>query len=76
MVQENLMYHFIYKTTNTENGKFYYGIHSTENLNDGYLGSGLLIRTAISKYGKDNFTREIISFHDTREEAFKASFIL
>lgn len=63
------MYHFIYKTTNIKNGKFYYGIHSTEDLNDGYLGSGLLIRTAISKYGKNNFTREIISFHDTREEA-------
>jgi len=63
------MYHIIYKTTNLLSRHFYYGVHSTENLNDDYLGSGKRLLNAINKYGKQNFMREIVSFHDTREEA-------
>lgn len=32
-------YHFIYKTTNLLTGKYYIGMHSTNDLNDGYLGA-------------------------------------
>lgn len=63
------MYHTIYKTTNLVNGKFYYGVHSTENLNDGYLGSGNKLKNAIKKYGKNNFKKEIIAVFDDRKEA-------
>jgi hypothetical protein len=31
-------YHFIYKTTCKVNGKFYYGMHSTDGLDGGYIG--------------------------------------
>jgi hypothetical protein len=34
-------YHYLYKTTNLINGKIYLGIHSTNNLNDGYIGNGI-----------------------------------
>jgi hypothetical protein len=61
-------YHYFYKTTNNINGKYYYGMHSTNNLDDGYKGSGVLLREAFNKYGKDNFTTEILKFFDTREE--------
>ena len=37
------MYHFVYETTNLINGKKYIGKHSTDDLNDGYLGSGKAI---------------------------------
>jgi group I intron endonuclease len=60
-------YHYIYKVTNKVNGKFYIGIHSTNNLEDGYLGSGTAIRTAIEKYGVENFGKEILEFCESRE---------
>lgn len=62
------MFYFIYKTTNLENGKYYIGMHKTNNLSDGYLGSGTLLRRAVSKYGKEKFKREILEFCSNREE--------
>lgn len=64
----NKKYYLVYKTTNLVNGKIYIGKHETDNLDDGYLGSGILIRRAIEKYGKENFKREILFECSTREE--------
>lgn len=63
------MLHLVYKTTNTINGKYYIGIHSTEDINDGYLGSGTLLGKAMRKYGRKSFQREILSEWETREDA-------
>jgi len=64
------MHHFIYKTTNSLNGKYYYGAHSTKNIDDGYLGSGVSLKKAIQKYGKENFYREIIEFCNEENEMY------
>ena len=61
------MRHIIYKVTNTINGKYYIGRHSTDNINDGYFGSGIGIKNAVAKYGIESFTKEIIA------EAFSRS---
>ena len=61
--------YIIYKTTNTLNNREYIGYHSTKDLDDGYLGSGKILEHAISKYGKDKFTKEILYEYDNREEA-------
>ena len=65
-------YHYLYKTTNMINNKFYVGMHSTSNLEDEYLGSGLRLRRSIRKYGKENFVKEILMFFKDREELVAA----
>lgn len=62
-------YHYFYKITNLINNHFYYGIHSTNNLNDGYYGSGHRLHRAYKKYGINNFFKEILKYFDNREEA-------
>lgn len=64
------MFYFLYKTTNTVNGKIYIGVHRTNDLDDGYMGSGKALRAAFRKYGKDNFVREILEFFDTPEAMY------
>jgi len=61
-------FHFIYKTTNLLSGKYYIGMHSTDSLEDGYLGSGRRLRYSINKYGKENHIREILEFCKSRNE--------
>ncbi len=61
-------YHFIYRTTNTLSGRYYIGMHSTDNLNDGYLGSGTYLKRSINKHGKENHSIEILEFLSSREE--------
>lgn len=56
----------IYLTTNIINGKKYIG-KDTKN-SPSYIGSGVLLKKAISKYGKVNFKKEIIDSASTIEE--------
>lgn len=64
-------YHYIYKTTCKITGKFYIGMHSTDNLEDGYLGSGKILGYSRKKYGDENHIREILEMSPSRE-ALKA----
>lgn len=58
------MHYLIYKTINLINGKYYIGKHQTQDLDDGYQGSGRLLGRAIKKYGRQNFVTHIIGNYE------------
>jgi hypothetical protein len=66
---KNYKYHYIYVTVNMINKKKYIGKHSTNNLEDSYIGSGKTLRKAIAKYGKQNFKKIILFCLNSVEEA-------
>lgn len=71
-----MIYRYIYKitcTTGSFKDKFYYGQHTTENLDDGYKGSGILLRKYYKKH-KNDYIKEIISFYDSEESLNKAEY--
>jgi hypothetical protein len=65
------MFFYLYKTTCLITNKYYIGVHSTKKLNDGYLGSGLQLKSSIKKYGRDNHQKEILEFLSSKEEMYK-----
>lgn len=82
---EKEKFNIVYETTNKVNGKKYVGIHTTYKLEDGYIGCGvysnrktlapMLLRNAfpkaVKKHGVENFSRKILAFFDTYEEALQ-----
>ena len=62
--------YYVYKITNLTNGKVYIGKRTHVNPEkDTYMGSGKLILAAIKKYGRQNFSKEILAVFDTENEA-------
>ena len=62
-------YHIIYKTTCLVTGRYYIGMHSTNDLNDSYLGSGVRLKRSIKKHGKEQHIREILEQLPSRQAA-------
>lgn len=71
MARKEKTIHYIYKTTCNVTGRYYVGMHSTCNDEDGYMGSGKRLRYSIRYHGKENHTREILEYCDSREELAK-----
>ncbi len=72
MVSVENSYGVIYKTINLSNNKEYIG----QTIQKGgrftsYLGSGLILKQAIKKYGKNMFSKEILEYcsHKNRTTA-------
>ena len=71
-----MIYRYIYKITCTAGSfkdKFYFGQHTTDNLDDGYKGSGRKIGNYYKKHPND-YIKEIISFYNSQEELNKAEY--
>ena len=62
MIGKEHKYHYIYKITNLKNNKYYIGMHSTFDLEDGYMGGGTRIRNSIRFHGKDVHLKEILEY--------------
>ena len=61
------MYGYIYLTTNMVNNKKYIGQHIGEFTTE-YLGSGKILKQALDKYGKENFTVALLDIANSKEE--------
>ena len=51
---------YVYIITNNINGKKYIGSSQKNYIDDKYYGSGKAIKYALKKYGKNNFTKDIL----------------
>ena len=51
---------YVYLITNIINGKKYIGSSRKSQIDENYYGSGKAIKDALKKYGKNNFTRDIL----------------
>ena len=60
-------YRYLYKITNTLTGQYYYGIHTTYNLDDGYMGSGKRLKLDQKRLGINNFKKEYIEFFNDND---------
>jgi len=69
--QQTSVHYIIYKITNLINGKIYIGCHKTNNLDDGYMGSGMRLRRSIQKHGISNFKKEIVEQCSSVDEMLK-----
>jgi len=67
MARKDVKYHYIYKITCLKNNRYYIGMHSTNNLDDGYMGGGKRIKNSVKKHGKDAHKKEILEFFENRE---------
>lgn len=64
------MFYYLYQITNAVNNKIYVGVHKTKSLDDGYMGSGKIIRSAIAKHGSSNFSKVILEYFDTSKAMY------
>jgi hypothetical protein len=63
-------FYYVYKTTCIITAKFYIGVHSTDELDDGYKGSGKILLRSIKKYGSDNHKTRILEFLSSKQEMY------
>jgi len=68
MSRKQKKYHYIYKTTCSVTNRYYIGMHSTDDLDDGYIGSGKRLWFSINYHGKENHTKEILEFCENRAQ--------
>lgn len=51
--------YYVYCVTNTVNNRKYIGSHVGD-IDDSYLGSGVILKKALQKYGRKNFVKDIL----------------
>ena len=66
------VYYYLYQITNLVNGKIYVGVHRTDNLKDGYMGSGVYLKRAQQKHGIENFEKKLLQFFENEKDMYSA----
>jgi hypothetical protein len=75
------MYYYLYEIyiadeNSTFYNHYYYGKHRTSILDDGYYGSGIIIKKYIAANGTSKLRKTILSYYDTAEELDNAEYLL
>lgn len=79
-MENNFKYRYVYKITclkGSLSGHYYFGQHKTNNLNDGYTGSGIKITNYFKHYSKvdgETYIKEIIGFYNSDDELNNAEY--
>lgn len=77
-----MTYYYTYKITLLKGslaGHYYFGQHRTKNLNDGYAGSGIVLKDYFKHYDKVEgvtYVKEILHFYNDEEELSVAEKVL
>ena len=64
-------YNYVYKIVDKITKRYYYGVHSTNNLFDNYMGSGVELNNQYKIRGKEDFFKFYLYSFNTREQAFQ-----
>lgn len=64
------MLYYLYEIRNNLNNKIYVGVHKTKSIDDGYMGSGKVIKRAVKKYGLENFTKVILEYFEDSKSMY------
>jgi hypothetical protein len=64
------MFYYLYEIKNHTNDKIYRGVHKTEKIDDGYMGSGAAICKAIRLEGIDNFSKIILETFENSDDMY------
>lgn len=67
-IRNDKAYGYVYETVNLINGKRYIGQHSKKYFDKNYYGSGKHLKSAIKKYGKENFDVILLGWCYSKED--------
>lgn len=62
------MYGYIYKTTDLTNNKIYVGQHKSNEFDNTYYGSGVIITKLLNRYGTERFSCELLEACQSEDE--------
>lgn len=63
---------YIYKTVHNSSGKIYIGKRQKPKFDAKYYGSGVVLKPAIAKYGREAFSVDVLEWCETKEELCEA----
>ena len=65
-------FYYLYEIQDLVNGKIYVGVHQTDRMDDGYMGSGTALKRAVKERGVEHFRKKVLAYFTSAEDMYKA----